>query len=160
VTEDDFFGDNARPFHGCLSSKNRPLHNNFMTCLVYLNDIPWGEGGSTTFPNIGLHTGTDGTNFYESPAPMDASARPDGSEWDWNFGSTLTVHPQKGMALLHFCSLLPEHGGICDGNTMHQADPPNFGHEKLVTQQFVASCPHWDLPEDSLPVGRISGDTI
>ena len=160
VNEEDFFGDRKRPIQGCWSSQNRPSHNNYMTCLVYLNDITLGMGGSTTFPNIGLHTGTDGRNFYETPAPMDSTVRQDGSEWDWDFGHQLTINPQKGMALLHFCSLLPEHGGICDGNTFHRADPPEFGLEKFVTQQFFASCPHWDIPEDSQPIGRISEDTI
>jgi len=160
VNEEDFFGDQRRPVQGCIPSKNQPSHNNYMTCLVYLNDIPLGQGGSTTFPNIGLHTGTNGSNFYEAPAAMDSRARSDGSEWDWDFGQALTIHPQKGMALLHFCSLLPEHGGICDGNTFHRADPPNPGHEKFVTQQFFASCPYWDIPEDSLPIGRISENTV
>lgn len=163
VNEVDFFGDRKRPIQGCWSSRNKPSHNNYMTCLVYLNDIPQGMGGSTTFPNIGLHTGMDGCNFYQNPSPMDSTIRQDdGSEWDWNFGhhQSVTVHPTKGMALLHFCSLLPEYGGICDGNTFHRADPPEYGQEKFVTQQFFASCPYWDVPEDSQPVGRISNDTI
>ena len=71
VNEDDFFGDKKRPVQGCWSAMNQPDHNNFMTCLVYLNDIPQGKGGSTTFPNIGLHTGKNGQNFYEFPAPME-----------------------------------------------------------------------------------------
>jgi hypothetical protein len=125
-----------------------------------MNDVPLGRGGSTTFTNIGLHTGVGGRNFYEAPAPMDSRERHDGSGWDWDFGQSMAIHPQKGMALLHFCSLLPEHGGICDGNTLHKADPPHPGHEKFVTQQFFASCQQWDLPEDSLPIGRISEDTI
>jgi len=162
VNAEDFFGDTRRPVQGCWSSMNQPLHNNFMTCLVYLNDVPFGRGGCTTFPNIGLHTGKDGKNFYEAPAPMDSRVRYDGSQWDWEFGGEqpLTIHPQKGMALLHFGSTLPEHGGICDGNTFHRADPPDPGQEKFVTQQFFASCPYWDLPEDSMPIGRISNDTI
>ncbi len=160
VKEEDFFGDKKRPVQGCWSSMNQPDHNNFMTCLVYLNDIPEGKGGSTTFPNIGLHKGRDGQNFYTHPAPMDSSQRPDGSEWDWDFGESLQINPQKGMGLLHFCSLHPEHGGICDGNTFHQADPPHPGHEKFVTQQFFASSPYWEVPEDSQPIGRISDDTI
>ena len=160
VNEDDFFGDKKRPVQGCWSALNQPDHNNFMTCLVYLNDIPQGKGGSTTFPNIGLHTGKNGQNFYEFPAPMDSRQRHDGSGWDWDYGERLAIHPKKGMALLHFCSLHPEHGGICDGNTFHQADPPAPGHEKFVTQQFFASCPYWEVPEDSQPIGRISDDTI
>ena len=163
VNEIDFFGDRKRPIQGCWSSRNKPSHNNYMTCLVYLNDIPQGMGGSTTFPNIGLHTGIDGCNFYKNPSPMDSTIRQDdGSEWDWSFGhhQSVTVHPTKGMALLHFCSLLPEYGGICDGNTFHRADPPEYGQEKFVTQQFFASCPYWDVPEDSQPIGRISNDTI
>ena len=134
---------------------------NFMTCLVYLNDIPLGKGGSTTFPNIGLHTGMDGRSFYDAPAPMDSRVRDNGFQWDWEFGGEpLVIYSQKGTALLRFCSLLPEHGGICDGNTFHRADPPDPGHKKFVTQQFFASCPNWDLPEDSFPIGRISEDTI
>ena len=86
VNEDDFFGDRKRPVQGCMSSHNKPFHNNFMTCLVYLNNIPTGRGGCTTFPNIGLHTGRDGTSFYDEPAPMDSRTRQDGSEWDWDFG--------------------------------------------------------------------------
>lgn len=161
VNEEDFFGDYKRPVIGCMSSQNKPLHNNFMTCLVYLNDVPAGRGGCTSFPNIGLHTGQNGRNFYESPAPMDSRARPDGSSWDWDFGKTLSIQPQRGMALLHFCSLTPEFGGICDGNTFHIAEPPDEGNEKFVTQQFFASCKSWDLPDDSLPIaGRVSVDTI
>lgn len=154
--EEDFFGDHKRPVIGCVSSRNKPNHNNFLTVLVYLNDIPSGGGGCTTFPNLGIHGG----DFYDRPAPMDSRARPDGSPWDWDYGETLTIHPQKGMALLHFPSILPEWGGICDGNTFHQAEKPNLGHEKFVCQQFIASCPYWDVPDDSMPIGRVSYDTI
>mmetsp|Transcript_40536 Transcript_40536/g.79312 ORF Transcript_40536/g.79312 Transcript_40536/m.79312 type:complete len:341 (+) Transcript_40536:67-1089(+) len=160
VFEDDFFGDRQRPVLGCVSSMNKPLHNNFMTSFVYLNDVPIDYGGCTSFPNIGLHTGKSGASFYDEPAPMDARRRSDGSEWDWDFGSTLKIHPQRGTAVLHFCSLLPEHGGLCDGNTFHRAEPPKPGHEKFVSQQFFSSCPFWDIPDDSLPFGRVSSDTI
>ena len=160
VEEDDFFGDRSRPTRGCISSLGRPNHNNFMTALVYLNDIPSGRGGCTTFPNIGIHTGRGGGSFYEAPVPLDARERPDGTPWDWDYGKTLRIHPQKGMALLHFCSLVPEHGGICDANVMHQAERPDPGQEKFVCQQFFASCPEWELPDDSLPVGRVSANTI
>jgi hypothetical protein len=93
---------------------------------------------------------------------MDTLCRSDRSEWDWDFGKGLTtIHPQKGMALLHFCSTVPEYGGLCDGNTFHRADPPDPGYAKFVSQQFFASCPNWDIPQDSLPVGRVlSADII
>jgi len=158
VSEDDFFGDRQRPVSGCMSSENAPLHNNFMTAFVYLNDVP--SGGCTSFTNIGLHTGKAGASFYDQPAPMDSRRRSDGVKWDWEFGETLKIYPQQGMAVLHFCSILPEFGGICDGNTFHRAEPPELGYEKFVSQQFFSSCPCWDLPDDSLPIGRVSTDTI
>lgn len=158
VKDEDFFGDRKRPVYGCMSTRNKPYHNNFMTCFVYLNDVPFG--GYTSFPNIGIHTGQDGYSFYDYPAPMDSRFRPDGSPWDWDYGRTVKIEPKKGMAVLHFCSLLPEYGGICDGNTFHIAEPPKPGFEKFVSQQFFSSCPHWDIPDDSMPVGRVSFDTI
>ena len=161
VNEHDFFGDEARPVIGCVSSNNKPLHNNYMTCLVYLNDIPSGRGGCTTFPNIGIHESSGlSRNFYQEPTPMDSRLRPDGSPWDWSYGKTLAIHPSKGMALLHFPSLLPEYGGLCDGNTFHQAEKPDTGYEKFVCQQFFSSCNEWSLPEESMPIGRVCSDTI
>ena len=158
VNEEDFFGDYKRPTQGCMSSYNQPYQNNFMTSFVYLNDVP--IGGCTTFPNIGIHTGKGGTSFYDYPTPMDTRCRPDSTPWDWDYGSTLRIQPEKGMAVLHFCSTLPEYGGICDGNTFHIAEPPQHGYEKFVSQQFFASCPLWDIPEDSLPIGMVSNDII
>lgn len=158
--EEDFFGDYRRPVAGCVSSRDVPNHNNYLTVLVYLNDVPSGRGGCTTFPNIGMHDGDGGESFYDSPTPMDSRSRPDGSPWDWEFGKKVAIHPQRGMALLHFPSLLPEWGGICDGNTFHLAEKPDEGYEKFVCQQFISSCPDWDVPDDSMPIGRVSHDTI
>ena len=62
---------------------------------------------------------------------------------------------------MHFCSLLPEYGGLCDGNTFHADEPPAPGREKYVAQQFIASCGDWSVPDDSFPLmGRVSADTI
>jgi hypothetical protein len=161
VEAPDFFGDRLRPTKGCMSSKNQPNHNTIFTTFVYLNTVE--KGGATAFPNLGLHTGKNGHNFYENPTPMDTHCRPDGSRWDWEYrteAEPLQISPQRGMAVLHFCSLLPEYGGICDGNTFHVAEPPAEGHEKFVAQQFVASCIDWALPDDSIPLGRVSWDTI
>ena len=159
VPAEDFFGDYQRPTKGCMSTKNLPLHNNFMTAFVYLNDV--AEGGCTSFPNIGIHTGPNGESFYENPAPMDSRWRlPDFGPWEWDYGKTLRIHPQKGMAVLHFCSILPQWGGICDGNTFHIAEPPAPGNEKFVSQQFFSSCPEWEIPDDSMPIGQVSSDII
>lgn len=66
VNENDFLGDFQRPMRGCLSSVNQPFHNHFMTRLVYLNDVPFGRDGSTTFTDMGLHTGVGGKKFSTS----------------------------------------------------------------------------------------------
>ncbi|CAB9511280.1 prolyl 4-hydroxylase [Seminavis robusta] len=161
VHEEDFFGDERRRFVGCLPALEQPNHNTLLTCFVYLNDVE--QGGCTCFPNIGIHTGRYGSNFYTHPSPMDSRQRPDGSAWDWNYRNNpepLRVAPQEGMAVLHFCSLLPEYGGITDGNTFHIAEPPAEGQDKYISQQFVSSCTSWMLPEDSMPLGRVSWDTI
>ena len=161
VEEEDFFGDNRRRTIGCLPALEQPNHNTLLTCFVYLNDVH--EGGCTTFPNIGLHTGKNSLNFYTHPSPMDSRRRQDGSAWDWEHRSAsepLRVSPEEGMAVLHFCSLLPEHGGMTDGNAFHIAEPPAVGHEKYVSQQFFSSCKTWMLPEDSVPTGRVTWDTL
>lgn len=158
INEEDVFGDLKRQVSGCLHALNQPLHNNYMTVFVYLNDVE--QGGCTTFPNIGLHTGKAGSSFYDNPAPLDSRVRHDGTSWDWDFGVPLTISPEKGMAILHFCSLIPEKGGLCDGNTFHCAEPPAQGQEKYVSQQFFSSCSEWSLHYDSLPQGRVSADTI
>ena len=168
VNEEDFFGDNKRPIQGCMHTYNKPNHNNFMTSFVYLNTIPEGQGGCTTFPNIGIHQGINGKSFYTNPKPMDTRFRIDETtgklqEWDWDYSTNgpLSIYPEKGMAVLHFCSLLPEYGGICDGNTFHIAEPPAPGQEKFVSQQFFSSCSEYQLPDDSLPLdGQVSNDII
>jgi hypothetical protein len=162
VQAEDFFGDEKRPEFGCLPAREQPNQNNLLTSFIYLNDVV--TGGCTSFPNIGLHTGKNGRNFYEEPAPMDSRRRPDGSTWDWEYRTEmepLRVIPEMGMAVLHFCSLLPEHGGLCDGNTFHIAEPPGGQDEaKFVAQQFVASCNEWTIPDDSIPTGRVTWSTI
>ena len=134
-----------------------------MTSFVYLNTIPEGQGGCTTFPNIGIHQGYEGKSFYKYPKPMDTRYRINEQtgcvqEWDWNYGTPLSIYPEKGMAVLHFCSLTPEYGGICDGNTFHIAEPPLPGNEKFVSQQFFSSCGKYQLPDDSLP--SIDGNLV
>jgi len=161
VNAQDFFGDEIRKTVGCLPALVQPNHNTLLTVFVYLNDVT--KGGCTVFPNIGLHTGRNDLNFYTHPSPMDSRQRQDGSPWDWEFRAAsepLKIVPQQGMAVLHFCSLLPEHGGITDGNCFHIAEPPAPGMEKYVSQQFVSSCTEWTLPEDSLPIGRVTWDNI
>lgn len=166
VNAKDFFGDDRRRTVGCLPALEQPNHNTLLTCFVYLNDV--AEGGCTCFPNIGIHAGRQGLNFYTHPAPMDSRWRheSDGSAtaWDWDYRTPgtepLRIQPECGMAVLHLCSLLPEHGGITDGNTMHVAEPPAPGNEKYVSQQFFSSCTEWILPDDSVPEGRVSWDTI
>lgn len=165
VHERDFFGDHQRPTVGCHPAKNQPNQNTLLTTFCYLNTIH--GSGYTTFPNIGLHKSQDSDgnmcSFYDHPKPMDSHQRPDGSAWDWEYRDAdepLRVEPEQGMAVLHFCSTVPEHGGMCDGNVMHVAEKPDPGMEKFVCQQFVASCTEWVLPDDSLPYGRVSWDTI
>ena len=161
LNDSDFFGDERRTTVGCLPALHQPNHNTLLTCFVYLNNVD--QGGCTCFPNIGIHTGRNGLSFYTHPAPMDSTQRPDGSAWDWDYRTTnqpLRVQPEQGMAVLHFCSLLPQHGGITDGNTFHVAEPPAMGEEKYVSQQFFSSCTSWTLPEDSMPIGRVTWDTI
>lgn len=163
VQEEDFFGDERRRTVGCLPALEQPNHNTLLTCFVYLNDVH--EGGCTVFPNIGIHTGKNSLNFYTHPSPMDSRKRQDGKDWDWEYRTAgseppLRVYPQEGMAVLHLCSLLPEHGGMTDGNTFHIAEPPSPGHVKYISQQFVSSCKSWTLPEDSMPIGRVTWDTI
>jgi hypothetical protein len=161
VEEPDFFGDALRNTDGCYPAKYQPNHNTILTTFVYLNTV---EGsGYTCFPNIGLHKGKHGKSFYTDPAPMDSHCRPNGQAWDWDYRDApepLRMEPQLGMAVLHFCSTVPDHGGLCDGNVFHIAERPAAGKEKFVSQQFVSSCPEWTLPEDSLPYGRVTWDTI
>jgi hypothetical protein len=164
IESEDFFGDQLRSTKGCYPAKNQPNHNTLLTTFCYLNTVP--GSGYTCFPNIGLHRGTKGDNFYENPVPMSSlSPRPDTqAPWDWDYRTRgtepLRVGPERGMAVLHFCSTLPEYGGLCDGNTFHIAEPPAPGMEKFVAQQFVASCTDWVLPDDSIPYGRVSWDTV
>jgi hypothetical protein len=161
VQAEDFFGENKREELGCLPAREQPNHNNLLTSFIYLNDVV--TGGCTSFPNIGLHTGKNGRNFYQEPVPMDSRRRPDGSTWDWEYRTEtepLRIIPEMGMAVLHFCSLLPEFGGLCDGNCFHEAEPPGQGEAKFVAQQFVASCNEWTIPDDSIPTGRVTWSTI
>jgi hypothetical protein len=165
----DFFGDERRRTVGCIPALEQPNHNTLLTCFVYLNTIHdengGGGGGCTVFPNIGIHTGQNNVNFYTQPSPMDSRRRQDGSAWDWEYRANkselpVRVGPQEGMAVLHLCSLLPEHGGVTDGNVLHVAEPPALGNVKYIAQQFIASCTAWTLPEDSMPIGRVTWDTI
>lgn len=161
VQERDFFGDESRPTRGCYPARNQPNHNTLLTCFVYLNTVH--GSGYTTFPNIGLHQSRDGGSFYRNPTPLDTHARVDGSAWDWEYrdeADSVQIAPTQGLAVLHFCSVLPEYGGICDGNVLHVAEAPLDGQDKYVAQQFVASCTEWSLPDDSIPYGRVSWDTI
>ena len=47
------------------------------------------------------------------------------SSWDYSLycESPLRISPRRGLAVVHFPSLIPELGGTVDGNVLHQSEP-------------------------------------
>merc|ERR1711865_130428 len=65
----DMFADSLQRTEGNMHCK--ATHNRFMTVFVYLNDVD--RGGSTAFPQIGIHYGLDKASFYDSPGPFNCT---------------------------------------------------------------------------------------
>jgi len=151
----DIFGDAMQQKDG--NAHCTPGHNRFLTVFVYLNDCK--EGGCTTFPRIGIHYGEGGESFYDRPGPFNCSIERDGSTFNManaikQHCSTIRVAPRRGLAVIHFPSLTPEHGGTVDGNVTHCSEPAV--DTKFICQQFIYSCKDSGRDTKSLPSGRLS----
>lgn len=142
-------------------------HNRFLTVFVYLNDC--NEGGSTTFPRIGLHYGLDGESFYDKPGPFNTTKDRNGDNYKAKAGTStidvaayceppLHIAPRRGLACIHFPSLIPELGGTTDGNVVHQSEPAV--DTKFICQQFIYSAADCGRDKNSLPSGRLSDVTL
>ncbi|KAL1504099.1 hypothetical protein AB1Y20_010509 [Prymnesium parvum] len=106
-----------------------PGANRFCTVFVYLNTCE--RGGCTSWKWT-----RRAPSFYEKPTALgwdDMKSQHTKSD-DW-----VTIKPEQGMAVVHFPSLTPDHGGLTDPNAMHEGQEAI--DTKYIVQQFVYSHP-------------------
>ena len=111
------------------------------------------RGGETRFTHCGAHKGMNGADFYDAPGPLDASEDA-GFSWKAKHYDEVSIRPERGLAVVHFPSLLPEYGGRGDGNAFHLASPAV--DEKFICQQFIYSGPCWQSGDKDTPRARLS----
>jgi len=153
----DLFADITQRAQGNWNTCNVPGENRFMTVFVYLNTC--ARGGCTSFPRMGAHYGLDGACFYAAPGPFNSMHAADGSSYTEESEqlvceAPLRIAPRRGLAVLHFPSLTPQHGGTVDANAMHCSEPAI--DEKFICQQFIYSSSKWQTPKSNQPSGCLS----
>lgn len=122
--ESDYYADAARVSRGTRSCPF-PGANRFITVFCYLNSV--ARGGRTRWRWIGSVP-----DFYTTPGPAPMcctalAAVPD----------QVSIRPERGMAVIHFPSVVPSAGGYTDRNASHESETAE--DEKWVCQQFIWS---------------------
>ena len=122
--EEDYYADEARVTRGTRTCPF-PGANRFITVFVYLNSC--ASGGRTRWRWIDSKR-----DFYVEPRPAPMACTelaPDVAQ--------VAVRPERGMAVVHFPSTVPEAGGYTDRNASHESEAAD--DTKWVCQQFIWS---------------------
>jgi len=125
----DWWADRQRMRWGVPGARI-PGVNRIATVFVYLNTVL--RGGRTRWRWLDYQGRGRAAAWYEAPRP--GSGRTDIARGS---GPEVSIAPEEGLAVVHFPSTMPEHGGITDYNVWHEAEPAV--DEKYIAQQFCWS---------------------